>query len=69
MSVEAMLPECRRDFEDSALNGKRLGESRKFQKHMADLAAGIAGLDKNPQTPKSRFSFLTGALRGATSGI
>ena len=67
--VEAMLPECRRDFEDSALNGKRLGESRKFQKHMADLAARIAGLDKNPQAPKSRFSFLTGALRGATSGI
>ena len=69
--VDSMLPECRRDFEDSFLKGKRLGESRKFQKHMAQLAARIAGAEaaKDSQTPKSRFSFLPGVLRRATTGI
>jgi Flp pilus assembly CpaE family ATPase len=69
--IDTMLPECRRDFEDSLLNGKRLGESRKFQKHMAQLAARIAGVGvaKDTQTPKPRFSFLPGVLRRATTGI
>ena len=66
--VEAMLPECRKDFEESFQNGKRLGESRKFQNHIAQLAAGIAGVGKDTQTPKPRFSFLPGALRRATTG-
>ena len=68
--VDAMLPECRRDFEDSLLNGKRLGESRKFQKQVAHLAARVAGLEQAAtQTPKSRLSFLTGAFHGAPTGI
>jgi Flp pilus assembly CpaE family ATPase len=69
--VDSMLPECRRDFEDSFLKGKRLGESRKFQKHMAQLAARIAGAEvaKDTHTPKPRFSFLPGVLRRATTGI
>ena len=69
--VDSMLPECRRDFEDSFLKGKRLGESRKFQKHMVQLAARIAGGEaaKDPQTPKPRFSFLPGVLRRAATGI
>jgi Flp pilus assembly CpaE family ATPase len=66
--VEATLPECRKDFEDSFQNGKRLGESGKFQKHIAQLAAGIAGEGKDSQAPKPRFSFLPGALRRAATG-
>jgi Flp pilus assembly CpaE family ATPase len=68
--VHAMLPECRRDFESSFLDGKRLGESRKFQKCMAQLAARIAGVevDKGTQAPKSRFPFFSGALRSASTG-
>jgi Flp pilus assembly CpaE family ATPase len=68
--VHAMLPECRRDFESSFLDGKRLGESRKFQKHMAELAARIAGAEVNRDTPapKSRFPFFAGALRSASTG-
>ena len=71
MPIDTMLPECRRDFEESFLKGKRLGESRKFQKHMAQLAARIAGVevDKDAQTPKPRFSFLPGVLRRAATGI
>ena len=69
VSVDSMLPECRRDFEDSVLNGKRLGESRKFQKQVAHLAARIAGVDTDVPAPKPRFSFLPGALRRATTGI
>jgi Flp pilus assembly CpaE family ATPase len=71
VSIDTMLPECRRDFEESFQNGKRLGESRKFQKHMAQLAARIAGVGaaKDTQTPKPRFSFLPGVLRRATTGI
>ena len=68
-AVEAMLPECRKDFEESFQNGKRLGESRKFQNHIAQLAAGIAGVAKDTQAPKPRFSFLPGALRRATTGV
>lgn len=69
--IDTMLPECRRDFEDSFLKGKRLGESRKFQKHVAQLAARIAGVGvaKDTQTPRPRFSFLPGVLRRATTGI
>jgi Flp pilus assembly CpaE family ATPase len=68
--AHAMVPECRRDFESSFLDGKRLGESRKFQKHMAQLAARIAGVEveKDPQAPKPRFPFLSGALRSASTG-
>lgn len=68
--IDTMLPECRRDFEDSFLNGKRLGESKKFQKHMAQLAARIAGVGvaKDTQTPKPGFSFLPGVLRRAATG-
>jgi Flp pilus assembly CpaE family ATPase len=71
LPIDTMLPECRRDFEDSFQNGKRLGESRKFQKHMAQLAARIAGVGvaKDTQTPKPRFSFLPGVFRRATTGI
>ena len=65
--IDTMLPECRQDFEGSFLSGKRLGESRKFQKHMAQLAAGIAGV--KIQAPKPLFSFLPGALRRAPTGI
>jgi Flp pilus assembly CpaE family ATPase len=69
--IDTMLPECHRDFEDSFQNGKRLGESRKFQKHMAQLAASIAGVGaaKDTQTPKPRFSFLPGVFRRAPTGI
>jgi pilus assembly protein CpaE len=68
--VDSMLSECRRDFEDSFQNDKRLGESRKLQRQVAQLVHGISGVEvnKDPQTPKSRFSFLTGVLRGATTG-
>ena len=68
--VHAMLPECRRDFEGSFLDGKRLGESRKFQKHMAQLAARIAGgeVEKGTQAPKPRFPFFSGVLRSASTG-
>jgi hypothetical protein len=69
--VEAVLPECRKDFEASFQNGKRLGESRKFQSHIAQLVAGIAGVrvGKDTQAPKPGFSFLAGALRRATTGV
>jgi DNA-binding response OmpR family regulator len=72
--VEAVLPECRKEFEDSFQNGKRLGESRKFQSHIARLTAGITGVESvgkdNTQAPKApRFAFLPGALRRATTGI
>ena len=69
--VEAVLPECRKDFEASFRNGKRLGESRKFQNHIAQLAAGIvgAGVGTGTQAPKPGFSFLAGALRRARTGL
>jgi Flp pilus assembly CpaE family ATPase len=60
--VAAVLPECRKDFDDSFQNGKRLGESRKFQNHIAQLAAGIAGVATDTQATKPRFSFLPAAL-------
>jgi Flp pilus assembly CpaE family ATPase len=67
--VEIMLPETRADFSDASLDGKRLGESRVFQKHIAQFAASIAGVDvdKDAQPPKNRFSFLPGALARATT--
>ena len=65
--VEAMLPECRQDFATSLQNGKRLGESRKFQKHVAELAAGIAGVvGKEAPATKNFLPLLIGAFRGAT---
>ena len=66
--VEAILPESRKDFERSFQNGRWLGESRKFQSHIAQLAAGIAGVAKDTPAPKPRFSFLPEALRRATTG-
>jgi Flp pilus assembly CpaE family ATPase len=65
--VKAMLPECHQDFADHLLDGERLGQSRKFQKHVVQLAASIGGVEKEAQTQKTRFSFLPGALRSATT--
>jgi Flp pilus assembly CpaE family ATPase len=65
--VKAMLPECYQDFADHALEGERLGQSRKFQKHVALLAASIAGVEKEAQTRKTLFSFLPGGLRSAAT--
>jgi Flp pilus assembly CpaE family ATPase len=65
--VEAMLPERHQDFADSFQHGKRLGESRKFQKHVAQLAAEIAGLEKQAPAANSRLPFLIGAFRDATA--
>ena len=48
---------------------KRLGESRKFQKHLAQLTAGIAGAGKDTPAPKAQFPFLSGVLRGATTSV
>ena len=67
LRVEISLPETRGDFSDAALEGKRLGESRAFQKRVAEFAASIAGVKKDVQPPKARFSFLPGALRRATT--
>ena len=71
VSVESMLTECRRDFEDGFQNGKRLGESREFQKQVAQMAARIAGVEveKDTEAPKPRFSFLPGVFRRAATGI
>jgi Flp pilus assembly CpaE family ATPase len=66
LPVEAMVPECHQDFADAALQGKRLGESRTFQKHMAQLSARIAGEKETPS--RKPFSFFTGALRDGTTG-
>lgn len=65
--VAAILPECRQDFEDSALDGKLLGKSRKFQKLIAEFADGIAGR-KGAAEKKSYVPFLMGAFRNATAG-
>ena len=67
LRVEIMLPESRGDFANAALDGKRLGESRPFQKHVAEFAASIAGVKQDIQPPKTLFSFLPGALRRATT--
>ena len=64
--VEAMLPECRQDFAGSFEAGKRLGESRKFQKCLAQFAAGIAGVSKDAPPAKNLLPLLMGAFRGAT---
>lgn len=66
--VEAMMPECRQDFERAFLEGKSLGESRKFQKHLADLASGIAGVKKSVLTEKAHLPFLMGVFRNVTAG-
>jgi len=68
--VDSMVPECRPDFQESFQKGKRLGESRKFQEHMARMAAKIAGVEveKDTQAQKPRFSFLPGGLRRAATG-
>jgi Flp pilus assembly CpaE family ATPase len=66
--VEVMLPECHRDFEESFIGGKRLGESRKFQKPIEDLAATIRGVAKTAPAKKSLLPFLSGALRNAPTG-
>ena len=68
VSVEAMLPECRQDFDRTFLEGKRLGESRKFNKHLADLAGRTAGAGKGVSEKKNRIPFLMGVFRDATSG-
>jgi Flp pilus assembly CpaE family ATPase len=65
--IDTILPACREDFEASSANGKRLGESRKFQKHLSQLAARILGVQI--QEPKPLFSFLPGVLRRAPTGI
>jgi Flp pilus assembly CpaE family ATPase len=67
--VEVTLPEARKDFSHASLEGKRLGESRTFQQHIARFAARIAGVEKDTQTPKPRFSFLPGVLRGAETRV
>lgn len=68
LRVEMVLPECRRDFETAALDGDLLGNSRSFQKSIAQLAARIVGAErKDVPLPKPHFSFLTGAFRGATT--
>jgi hypothetical protein len=64
--VEATLPETRGDFAEAGLAGKRLGESRTFQKRVAQFAAGIAGMEKNAASPKTSLSIrLLSRLRGA----
>ena len=70
LPVDSMVPECRPDFQESFQKGKRLGESRKFQEHMARMAAKIAGVEveKDTQAQKPRFSFLPGGLRRAATG-
>jgi len=74
--VEMMLPECRQEFENSSQLGKRLGEGRNFQKHMAQLTAGIVGPGaavtvgpgNDPPAKKNRFPFLMRAFRHAPAG-
>ena len=65
--VEAMLPEAHKDFAHASLDGKRLGESRTFQQQVAQFAARIVDPEKELQPPTTRFPFLRGALRGATT--
>jgi Flp pilus assembly CpaE family ATPase len=60
VKVEAMLPEVRRDFSESYLDGKRLPESRAFQKQIAEFAGSVAGTQKETQVRKARLSFLSG---------
>jgi Flp pilus assembly CpaE family ATPase len=65
VQVEAMLPECRQDFANSLLDEKRLGQSRKFQKQVAQLATGNAGVAKDEPAKKDRFPLLMRAFRNA----
>lgn len=66
LTVRSMLPECRDDFLHAAMNGKRLGESRKVRKQIAQLVAGLARMEE-PSPRRSRFGFLT-ALRSEAAG-
>ena len=65
--AEAMLPECHQELADIPLDGGRLGRSRKFQHPVVQFATRIAGIEEDTKAPKSRFSFLPGALRSATT--
>jgi len=65
--VAAMLPEARQDFADATLDGKRLGESRGFQKHITELATEISGVERRPPDTKIHIPFLRGALHNATT--
>jgi Flp pilus assembly CpaE family ATPase len=65
--VETVLPDARKDFAHASLDGKRLGESHAFQQQVAQLAARIVDPTKATQPPKTRFPFLRGVLRGATT--
>ena len=66
--VEPMLPECNRDFADSFNRGERLGQSRKFQRRLAQLAADIAGTPKDEPAKKSLLPSFFKAFRDATAG-
>ncbi len=66
VAIDATLPDCTRDFETAALDGKALGQSRDFQKHIVGMAARIAGVEENAPA-KGPFSFLTGMARHATT--
>jgi Flp pilus assembly CpaE family ATPase len=63
VQVKAVLPEVRKDFAHSAQDGKWLGESRLFQRHVAHFAFGFMGVHKAPPESKSRFSLLQSAFR------
>jgi len=65
--VDLVLPDARKDFAHSAQDGKRLGESRAFQQEVARFAARIVDPAKEAPQPKTRFPFLRGVLRGATT--
>ncbi|MEO8370774.1 MAG: response regulator [Candidatus Solibacter sp.] len=65
--VDAMLPECRQDFENSSLDGKRLGQSRKFQKQIAELAAMLGGLEQEQPVKTGWSPFRIGGLRNAAA--
>jgi Flp pilus assembly CpaE family ATPase len=65
--VEVVLPDARKDFAHSLLDGKRLGESRAFQRQVAQFAARIVDPAKDTQKPKVSFPFLRGVLRDAAT--
>jgi Flp pilus assembly CpaE family ATPase len=63
--VDAMLPESRPGLLGAASEGSVLIEGREFQKQIAHMAAGIAGLEEG-DSAKGPLSFLAGVLRHAT---
>ena len=63
--VDAMLPESRPGLLGANSEGGVLTEGRDFQKHIARMAAGIAGLEEDVSA-KGPLSFLAGVLRHAT---